>query len=552
MSKKLLMKVITLGVVFSLSVSTFVACNKKEKDVAQQPTTTSSNGTYDTSKPIEFTVYWNYSWYNQERKWGETTISKEIEKKMNCKINFAKPDGDPAEKLNIMLTSDTLPDVVIMDRDANYKKLIELGRLVEIDKLIDKYPGYKKSVEAATINLAKQDGKSYGLLNWATTSKHPTGNGGWVVNEKIYKEMGSPAIATLDDMFNYTKAVKDKGIKINGKDVVPMQFDPGNYQDGLNQLYFSYGGIGTISNQELCYIPNGSKELKFFMQDSKWEQAMLYANKMWKAGLMNTDFFVETAQQKNDKRDSGRVAVYTSSNGVNEARDGMNAWKTADKDGSYIVIDPPAAGGLKQADIMNNTYNTLGWNSICITKKAKDPERIFGIFDWIASPEGQLLTFYGPKGILYDELDKDGYPIIKKNRSELSDKEGKDLACEVYSMPGVAEWCDFSKVAADNRLSPDKRDFVIQAQSKIAWKHSKDVTEFVGMFTDPATDEGIIFNQVQDLVRKNIAKIVMAKDEQTCKDAIKETTAQAYKLGFEKVEKFKTKVWQDNLKAMGK
>lgn len=549
MSKKILTKVMTSVLSASLLITSFAGCKKSE--TSKNQTKEKKYGVYDVSKPVEFNVYWNYSWYNSERKWGETTISKAIEEKLNCKINFLKPDGDPAEKLNVMLTSGELPDVIIMDRDANYKKMIELGMFIPLDDYIAKYPGYRSAVEESTINFAKVNGKVYSLLNWPTTSDHPTGNAAWFINEEIYKQLGSPEIKTLDDLLAYTKKVKDSGIKIGGKDVVPMQFDPGSYQNGLYQLYNSYGGVGSVT-EDMVYQPDGSNELKFFMNDKKWEDTMVFANKMWNAGVMNSDYFVETAQQKDDKRNSGRVAVYVSSNGVNEARDGMNSWKTTDPNGKYIVIEPPAALGVQQKDVMTGTFNRLGWNSICITKSAKDPERIFEVLDWIASNEGQLITFHGPKGVLWDELDSNGYPVIKKNRSDLNDKEGKDLACEVFSMPGMSKWVDESKVAADNRKPETERDFVIQAQSKIAWKHSEDVTEFTGLFTDPNTDEGIAFTQVQDLVRTSIPKIVMAKDEAEARKLVKDTIDQAYKLGFDKVEKFKTSKWKENLKALGK
>ena len=38
-----------------------------------------------------------------------------------------------------MISSDDLPDVIIMDRNANWQKLISLGKLVDINTL--KYEG---------------------------------------------------------------------------------------------------------------------------------------------------------------------------------------------------------------------------------------------------------------------------------------------------------------------------------------------------------------------------------------------------------------------------
>lgn len=561
MHKKGLRFLTSMALVAALVVPSLAGCGKKEdKPAATTEQTPSAQATasandgqksvYDTSKPVEFDVYWNYSWYTAKKKWGETTISKEIEKKMNCKINFQSPGGNENEKLNIMIAADSLPDVIIMDRNEAYKKLIDLGKIRPLDEYFAKYPGYRTNADLNTVNFAKVNNKIYSILNWSTTPKHPTGNGGWMVNEKIYKELGSPNLKTLDDLYNYLVAVKEKGYKVNGKDVVPMQFAPDTSQSGIYLPYYSFGGLGTV-NEDMVYQPEGTKELKFFMSDPKWEQAMIFSNKLYNAGLMNKDFFVETSQQKDDKADSGRIAVYASNNVVNEARDRQNNWRKIDPAGSYKVIEPPAGGGIPQEKVLNNVYKTLGWNSICITTKAKDPERIYQVFDWIASNEGQLITFYGPKGVLWDELDEKGYPIVKKNRSDLSKEDEETLACEVYSMPGMSEWVDFSKSAANDRLPEEKRDMVITSQSKIAWKHSYDSTAYEGLFTQATTPEGVAFKQVQDYVRKQIPKIVMAKDEGEVKSLIKETIDQAYKMKFDTVEKFKTTIWLDNLKKLG-
>lgn len=528
------------------STSASTASTSAVADSSAVATSTAAEAAYDFSKPLKMSFYWNYSWKTVNKKFEDTVIGKEIQKLTNTTIEIQNPTGNENEKLNLMIASNSLPDVIMMDRNEAYKKLIDVNMLVELDQYFNKYPGYKSQADPKTINFAKVNGKIYSLLNWSTTPEHPTGNGGWGVNAKIYNEMGKPAINTVDDLFKYLTDVKAKGYKVNGKDVVPMQLDCGNFQTGLYELLFSFGGIGTISTEDMVYVDG--ENLKFFMQDPKWEQAMLYANKLWNAGLMNSDFFVETSQQMNDKRDTGRIAVYTGPNAVNEMRDGKTAWQKMDPTGDYMMIQPPAGGGFDQAKIANSTYNTLGWNSICITKNAKDPERIYQTLDWIASPEGQLITFYGPKGYLYNELDENGYPILIKQRSDLPQEEAQTLDCEEFTTPGMSEWVDFSKVAANNRAAT--KDFVITNQDAITWKHSANVTEFTGIYTNANSPEGVAFIAVQSMVRKQMPKIVMAKTEDDAKKFIKETIDQAYKLKFESVEQYKTKLWKENLEKL--
>ena len=550
-----LLCVMMLGIVFT-------GCGDNQASFKATPTPTPTVGAsaspgasaapesiYDTSKPIHIVVYWNYSWKTVNRKFEDTAIGQEIMKKMNATIEVQSPGGNENEKLSLMIASNTLPDVIMMDRNEAYKNLIDLDKLVVLNDYFNKYPGYRENTDPATINYAKVNGNIYSLLNWSTTPSHPTGNGGWYVNKPIYEQMGSPALNTLDDLYNYLIAVQKAGIQVNSKDVVPMQFDCGNFQGGIYQLYFSFGGVG-VANEDMIYNPPGTNELKFFMNDPAWVNAMVYANKLWNAKLINQDFFVETAQQMNDKRDTGRFAVYSGPNAVNEARDGKMAWEKIDPNAFYTMIQPPAGGGFDQAKIANATYKTLGWNSICITKNAKDPERIYQVLDWIASDEGQLITFHGPQGILWDTLDSNGYPVLKKTRSAMPKEEADAVAFEEYSLPGMSEYVDFSKSVANENLPADQKDSVISNQYNITWKHSFNATEYEAIYTSADTPEGIAFKQVQDYVRSQLPKIVSAKDEAACKAAIQETIDQVYKMDYATVERYKTAIWQANLNKL--
>ncbi len=524
------------------------AASATPSSTTESATPTPEASVYDTSEPVHFVVYWNYSWKTVNSKFEETKIGQELMSRMNATIEVQSPGGNENEKLSLMIASDTLPDVIMMDRNEAYKKLIDLDKLVTLDDYYQKYPGYRDTSDPATVNFSKVNGKIYSLLNWSTTPEHPTGNGGWFVNDIVYKQLGSPAINTLDDLLKYLTDIKAGGYKANGKDVVPMQFDVGNFQGGVYQLYYSFGGIGTV-NEDMVY-ETGNGTLEFFMKDPRWTEAMVFANKLWNQGLMNKDFFVETSQQMNDKRDTGRIAVYASSNAVNEARDGKMAWEKIDPNAFYRIIEPPAGGGFDQSKIANATYKTLGWNSICITKNAKDPERIYQVLDWIASDEGQLITFHGPQGILWDELDESGYPILKKTRSSLPKEEADEVAFEEFSLPGMSEWVDFSKSAANEKLPEAERDFVISNQYNITWKHSADVTAYEGLFTSADTPEGIAFKQVQDYVRKQVPKMVTAKDEAETRKVIQDTIDQIYKMDFQLVETYKTTLWKENLEKM--
>jgi len=551
---RFLIFVLVITLLSSISIS-MTGCSKEEKksnavDAKQKEAAKdikkTSTSIYDTKEHIEFRALWNYEWFDTGLPMKETDVGKELGKIMNCNIVYEKPNGPPDEYIDKLIAANSLPEVIVLDRTESYRKLIKTGKVIPLDDYISKYSGYRENVDESTMNFAKVNGKTYSLLNWTTTSDHPTGNAAWAVNTKIYKALGSPTLKTFDDLYNYLTKVKNGNFKYNGKPVTPLQFgaEGVNYGDFF-QIYFGYGGT-TLPQNDYVY-KNGDK-LTYMLKDPKFEKTLCYVNKLWQNGLLSKNFLVDNPQQIEDKVNNGGVAVYAGRNGVNELAKARIAWKASDPEGDYTIIEP--IGDIETKDIMFTSFSKLGWNSICISSTAEKPERIFQILDFIASNEGQRVTFYGPKGILWDKLDKNSYPIIKKNRSDLSEEELKKLAAERYSMPGMAKWVDLSKVAADNRKPVGERDFVIQAQNNIAWKHSIDLTDMTSLNTIPGTDTGKIFDKIKVFTDESLVKIITAKDESEVSALIKTTIDKAYKDGFGKVEVEKTNLWHANLESM--
>lgn len=556
-------KTVCILIIFSTVLVVITGCKGNNKPtykaIAQNMYITTSNcgiqsdGKYRyPNTPIEFTMMWMYDWWVplSPLKWGEDTISQYIQKNFNVKINQIGSDGDPQDKLNLLIASKNLPDVIVMDRNTNWRKAVKAGVILPIDNYVKKYPAYPGKVSAEAMNAYRLDGKLYGLLNWSSSKNHPMGNGGYAINEKLYKEMGSPPLNTLDDLYNYLMAVKARNITVDNKSIIPFQGDT-RCDSPLDKFIFrsAFGGFNPELNPH--YLSNVNGKLVYFLKDSKWVDTLLYINKLYKNGLINQDAFTEKTDQLEEKLSNGRVGVFSSGAGMTDpVAKGRMAWKTTDPQGDYRCIEPFTANNVPVSDVWTSSYDTLGWNIICITKNAKDPERIYAYFDWVISNEGQLITFNGPQGIIWDRLDEDGYPIFTKSRYELPKEEQDKIGFENYTAPGFADFIDFAKVAGDNRLPPEKRDWVIQAQSKVTWVHSINGTEYSDISPDLLSPEGIIEPIIKSMTDTQYIKIIMAGTEDQARALIDETIKKANATAFEKLEKFKNDRWQQNLKRI--
>ena len=125
----------------------------------------SSQGPDDTTEPYNFTVYCNYDWF-AIKPWGEDAASAYMKEKFNVDVEWTRPDADPAAKLNIMMSSNDLPEALVLERDSTLQKIAKQGLLVDLDTL--KYEGntYDQDILPQTQELLKIDGVLYSFPNW--------------------------------------------------------------------------------------------------------------------------------------------------------------------------------------------------------------------------------------------------------------------------------------------------------------------------------------------------------------------------------------------------
>ncbi|GAA0336795.1 hypothetical protein GCM10008967_28880 [Bacillus carboniphilus] len=374
-------------------VSILFAC-KSDEDETQEEVVFGED-------PLEFSFYGHYDWMVSD-PWAENEATKWIKENKLVTIEPIQSGGAAAQKLNTMIASKELPDVIHLNRGADVQRLAEAGQLVPLDEYIEKYPNIKKWVGEQTLNMLRsEDGHIYQIPNWY--SQEPRGNAGWLVNKKIYKELGSPKLETYDDLYNYLKLVKE-----NYPDVVP--FEVGNGGQGIEMLY-----SGMADDHPRTFIGQRSypvgDELKSIFVDPVFEETMLYANKLFREKLITQDAMTQTLDQVKEKINTGKVAVVLTATSADLGRVGNNSLQADDPDAGYDMIWPLHKEGVDKNKVWLDGFVTLGWNVNVITQNAKHPEAVFAYFDWVVGTEGQKVLFFGPKGLFWDETDENDAPM---------------------------------------------------------------------------------------------------------------------------------------------
>lgn len=92
-------------------------------------------------EPVTLDWYVNYSWF--ATPWGENAVSKKITEETGVNINFITPIGNETEKLNALIASDSLPDLITLGYwEPQVKEMIEGNMVYALNELADDYDAY--------------------------------------------------------------------------------------------------------------------------------------------------------------------------------------------------------------------------------------------------------------------------------------------------------------------------------------------------------------------------------------------------------------------------
>lgn len=491
------------------------------------------------SEPLEFSMYGHYNWYDVPA-WDSTVAGKWLIENKQLNIEPVSSGGNPEQKLSTMIAGNDLPDVMWMDRGADVERLRQAGMLVPFDDYLDKYTNLKTWMGDDLNLLRSEDGKLYQFPNWYTG--RPNGNSGYVINKKIYEELGSPKLETTDDLYAYLTSVKAQ----YGDTVVPFEPHLAKDMQGLGVLYTAFGENALYSylNAGLRAVPQGDTLTSLFT-DPVFREAQKYISKLYREKLISQDAFTQTVDQIDEKVMQGRVAVYASSSPTVIAMNAHNEMVKQDPNSGYFMIWPIHKEGLDRNKIYPGTYTALGWNVNVITKAAKDPEKIFAFLDWYTGPEGQSLLFFGPEGKNWKGFDADGHPVFT-DTYDANEVLELQKAHDPIMWNGNTGYIDPAKMKYESKLPKEEQNWAARYQSEITWPTQANATEFINLNPEPDSELGIVKQRVDDIFTQAYAQSVMAKSDEEVDSILDKAEKDAQNAGYSQLLEFRTEGWKRN------
>lgn len=524
---------------------------------------TGSSGPDDTTEHYEFDGY--YSYQGSVKPWGEDAASKYMNEKFNITVNYSCPEADADSRLNLMISSDDLPDVIIMDRNANWQKLISLGKLVDINTLRYEGCSFDEDILESSQKLLSVNGGLYGIPNWARKGA-TGGNASWMVNHDVYEQLGSPELKTLEDLHQFMLDAKDKGVTTSdGQSIFPWL--PRQDDNGFNTvsaIYRSYGNPNLVDT----YWSQADNDIKLAVFDDNYVSALKIANQWFREGLFPETIYTDSNDQHVEKLSNGRGAVLY----YDFSQDDTNHFRTLlqEKDGNtydllgWELKDSPIFPPAEGVDWVYGEENgTPGSNVNCITTKAENPQRIFDLYSWMLTKDGSINMMYGPEGGLWEGKDENGNPILKKPEEELSSDEKNAAGCWFWAQPAHADNVDLTKYAVNDAQPEESRSWVISIQAHVftpedsihpavpGQKFLTDENANLSLEIDPNDDLGMARQAITDECKMRIPQIIMASDDATFDKLVQDLKDFAESNQVHDIEKIYTDKRASNIELQG-
>lgn len=522
---------IALLLAICLIVVTLSGCVNDTKDAAKDESKTKTE-TKDGEKPeeakvSEFEHFWDLSGHTTE----DTEIKLELEKKTNTKVTYTIPISDDGQKLNVMMASGDLPDIITTNRtNASVQTLISSDAVYSLNELIDEYaPSLWVDVEPEYYKFHKyKDGKNYYWTNYIYTPfvraqpDYPKVDAVFMstsVRTDIWEDIGKPDVSTPDKYVEMLRMVKAANPDI------PTLYFTGFPQNGglfMNSDSPTYGFFGEWGIHK--YSVNSDNTTTSVIRDPKFFEMVTWMNYLYNEGLLDAQSFIDDGDMSKNKIDNGLVGVF-------HAAIGNHVYPTPD-----IGYTP-----IPFFEDMDSKFSKsgAGWLATMVTKSSEEVE---GVMRWIAyqaSTEGRRLVSWG---------------IEDRHWVWNPEKEGEPIKTDIWD--NMEDSSDFMKKWGfwQNRALHDQYYcnslFEKWNEERLAWYDVYGDAMVIDIFDgvrNPPLDEsdlGMILAKLNELAYTSYPQLIMAESNVELKQIYDDFVAKADELGLEQLEEAWTEKWQ--------
>lgn len=209
----------------------------------------------------------------------------------------------------------------------------------------------------------------------------------------------TPAIDTPQALAEYLQKIKDLGIKVGDRDLIPMSL-----------IDWSQFHVGTMYNFG-HWSKDETGEVNGFLGCGGTEDYYRWLNSVYNDGLMDPDFLIQKDDQLQQKVASGLVGVGMMVPDIDSAEESLLA-ENPEAVIRYIPW-PKTEGYTGSFDIYES-----GFYRVTVANDFEHKDRLCEMWDWMLSDEGLDILTWGPEGTGVWEYDENGVKKFTDQETE--------------------------------------------------------------------------------------------------------------------------------------
>lgn len=482
--------------------------------------------------------YINFSWFTTS--WGGNEVSRAITDITETDIRFLTPKGDGSEKLNAMIASDTLPDLITLEWwEPQNRDMIDKGQVYALNELADKYdPGFYDVLDEKVVEWYRlADGNFYSYHNSFFTPEDfengdLTSNQNFMVRKDIYEAIGSPDMTSPEGFMEAVRAAARMFPEVDGEPLIPIGAD--EFTDTGNDSF----GLYLHSFLAVPYEKDG----RFYDRntDSDYLKWLKVFRDLGEEGYLKGEIFVDKRSQLEKRIEKGQYfcLFYQST----DVMDSQRVLYNTKPDSIYIAVDGPRneAGDNPRLP----TGGIQGWTSTYISKNCRNPEKALRLLKYLISEEGQKMTCLGVEGSMYKM--QDGVPVMNKEVTKLLARDRKAYD-EKYGADN-AYWMLQNNVMQQQWIK-EKESPVSQMQE---W--TKPYTVYVSQYEiNPTSDSqfSVLYDRQQRIWGETLPRLLLAEREEEFDRILQEYLVKRTENGYEEYAEKLTQLYKKNKEKLG-
>lgn len=483
--------------------------------------------------------YINFTWY--ATPWGGNVVSDKITEDTGININFITPKGSAEERLNALISSDSLPDIITLGWWENQVDEMISGDMVyALNELADEYDTYFWDVADSEVIswYTREDGNLYCYPNssYAPSDYDKYENIGsnqtFLVRKDIYEALGCPDMTTPEGFTSAVKRAAEMFPEVDGYPLIP-----------IGAHTFDHTGCVSFDQylQNFLAIPF-EKNGKFYDRytDSEYIRWLKTFRALGAEGYLKEDIFIDQRTQMEEKLARGQYfcMIYQRTDMAGQQIE----LYAKNPDMIYMAVDGPKNTAGDAHMLPGAGIN--GWTVTLISRNCEYPDRAIKLFSYLISDEGQMTTYLGVEGVTYDIVD--GKPVVREevagllnsNREAYDEKYGADNAYWMFQ---------------DNARQLEWRTDCEPPNGQLeewTYPYSHYLAQYEISF-DRNSDAGNADVNIKKLWSKTLPALLLAPTEEEFDKIFDEFIKEREKLGFELVVEESTRQVKSNKEKMG-